>query len=137
MNLEYLNAISNQLILISSLMSGFSIAILANLLTYKTDNKMATYVFRLTSVAAGCFLVTVFALTKIIKMTTEGYQHETTVEDFTFTGGLTTIAFVTGILTLSAVIALSGWIKSKKTGVFTTIVGFLTLLFILMTMLNV
>lgn len=118
-------------------MSGFSIAILANLLTYKTDSKVATYVFRLTSVAAGCFLVTVFALTKIIKMTTEGYQYETTAEDFAFTGGLTTIAFVIGILTLSAVIALSGWIKSKKTGIFTTIIGFLTLLFIVMTMLNV
>lgn len=137
MNLDYLNTVSNQLILISSLMSGFSIAILANLLTYKTDNKMATYVFRLTSVAAGCFLVTVFALTKIIKMTTEGYKYETTAEDFAFTAGLTSIAFVIGIFTLSVVIALSGWIKSKKTGIFTTIVGFLTLLFIIMTMLNV
>ncbi|MFD0798431.1 hypothetical protein ACFQZJ_13245 [Maribacter chungangensis] len=137
MNTDYLNIISNQLVLVSSLMSGFSIAILANLLTFKTDNKFAAYVFRLTSVAAGCFLVTVFALTKIIKMTTKGYQYETTVEDFAFASSLASSTFLIGILTLSAVIALSGWIKSKKTGIFTTVVGFLTLLFILSTILIV
>lgn len=137
MNLDYLNTISNQLIIISSLMSGFSIAILANLLTYETNNKIAAYLFKLTSVAAGCFLVTVFALTKIIKMTTKGYQYETTSEGFAFTSGLTSITFVIGILALSAVIALAGWMKSKKTGIFTTSIGFLVLLFIIMTMLNV
>lgn len=136
MNLEYLNAVSNQLVLISSLMSGFSIAILANLLTYKTEHKMATYIFRLTSLAAGCFLITVFALTKIIKMTTEGYRYDTTPEDFAFISGLTSTTFLIGILTLSAVIALSGWIKSRKTGIFTTVVGLVTLLFILMTISN-
>jgi formate-dependent nitrite reductase membrane component NrfD len=137
MNLEYLNTVSNQLILISSLMSGFSIAILANLLIDKTDSKIATYVFRFTSVAAGCFLVTVFALTKIIKMTTKGYQYEVTAEDFVFTSGLASTAFIIGIFTLCIVIALTGWIKSKKTGIFTTIVGFLTLLFTVLTMLNI
>ncbi|MEP2057971.1 MAG: hypothetical protein ABJJ05_09205 [Maribacter litoralis] len=137
MKLEYLNTISNQLIIISSLMSGFSIAILANLLIDKTDSKIATYLFRFTSVAAGCFLVTVFALTKIIKMTTKGYQYETTAEDFVFTSGLASTTFIIGICTLCIVIALTGWIKSKKTGIFTTIVGFLTLLFIIMTILNV
>jgi len=137
MNLDYLNTISNHLILTSSLMSGFSIAILANLLTYKAENKMVTYVFKLTSLAAGCFLITVFALTKIIKMTTKGYKYKTTVEDFVFIGNLTSITFIIGIITLSAVIALSGWIRSKKTGIFTTIVGLLTLFFILITLLNV
>lgn len=116
-------------------MSGFSIAILANLLTYKTVNRVSIYLFRLTSVAAGCFLVTVFALTKIIKMTTKGYEYETTVEDYTFASNLASSTFLIGILTLSAVIALSGWIKSMKTGIFTTVVGFLTLLSILSTIL--
>lgn len=117
-------------------MSGFSIAILANLLTYETHSRMATYIFRLTSIAAGSFLVTVFALTKIIKMTTKGYQYEVTAEDITFTAGLASSAFVIGIFTLSFVIALTGWIKSKKTGIFTTIVGCLTLILMIMTMLK-
>ncbi len=60
MNRDYLNTISNQLVLISSLLSGFSIAILANLLNYKRANKFTAYAFRLIRVAAGCFLLTVF-----------------------------------------------------------------------------
>ena len=137
MNSDYLNAISNQLILISSLMSGFSIAILANLLTDKTENKIVNCIFKLTSCAAGCFLVTLFSLTKIIKMTTKGYKYEVTQENFEFTSSLASITFLIGILTLSTVIALSGWIKSKKTGIFTTIVGFTTLLFVLIPMINI
>ena len=137
MNSDYLNAISNQLILISSLMSGFSIAILANLLTDKTKNKTINCIFKLTSFAAGCFLVTLFSLTKIIKMTTKGYKYEVTQENFEFTSSLASITFLIGILTLSTVIALSGWIKSKKTGIFTTIVGFTTLLFVLIPMINI
>ena len=74
---------------------------------------------------------------KNFKMTTKEYQYETTAEGFAFTSGVTSITFVIGTLALSAVIALSGWIKSKKTGIFTTSIGFLVLLFILITMLNV
>ncbi len=38
MSLEYWNELAHQLILISSLLSGFSIAVIANLLVYKSNS---------------------------------------------------------------------------------------------------
>ncbi len=56
MTIEYWNELAKQMLLISSLLGGFSITIVANLAT----------------LSAGCFLVTVFAMFDIIMITTEG-----------------------------------------------------------------
>ncbi|MBT8395276.1 MAG: hypothetical protein KJN66_10560 [Bacteroidia bacterium] len=129
---EYLNTIANQLILISSLLSGFSIAVMANLLVTKSENKIFNSILKVTTVAAACFLITVFAMTKIVMMTTDGYPLKFVNSDLNFPKIVGFVAFVLGIITLSVMIALSGWTKSKSTGIFTTILGVLTLITILL-----
>lgn len=127
---EYLNKIASQLIMISSLLSGFSIAVIANLLVYKSKNRITNIILKVTTIAAGCFLATVFAMTKIVMMTTEGYPFKTIESDFTFPKLIGFSTFILGIITLSIIIGLSGWTKSRRTGIFTTIVGILTFLII-------
>ncbi len=129
---EYLNKIANQLIVISSLLSGFSIAVLANLLVTKSEEKLLNYILKITTIAASCFLTTVFAMTKIVMLTTEGYpfEIENSVLDFPKIIGFST--FILGIFSLCFLIALSGWTKSRNTGIFTTVIGVLTLLMILL-----
>ena len=129
---EYLNKIANQLIMISSLLSGFSIAVMANLLVTKSERKILNSILKVTTVAAACFLITVFAMTKIVMMTTEGYPIQFSNSDLDFPKIVGFGAFVLGIITLSILIAFSGWTKSKRTGIFTTIIGMLTLIIVLL-----
>lgn len=129
---EYLNKIANQLIVISSLLSGFSIAVLANLLVTKSEEKISNYILKITTVAASCFLVTVFSMTKILMMTTEGYPFNMSSSDLWIPKITGFGTFMIGILSLSLLIALSGWTKSKQTGIFTSTIAILTLIMIVL-----
>lgn len=131
--LEYWNKLAGQLITISSLLSGFSIAVIANLLVSDLNNRITNNILKATTIASGCFLITVFAMTKILMMTTEGYPLEIIEGDLALPKTIGSLAFLLGIVSLSIIIALSGWTKSKRIGIFTTIVGTFTFLMILMT----
>jgi hypothetical protein len=135
--LEYWNKLASQLIMISSLLGGFSIAVTANLLVSESNNKITNNILKVATIASGCFLIAVFSLTKIVMMTTQGYPFKVVESSLNFPRMIGIITFMLGIISLSIVIALSGWAKSKKTGIFTTIVGVLTLLMILMTLIEV
>jgi cytochrome bd-type quinol oxidase subunit 2 len=135
--LEYWNKLASQLIMISSLLSGFSIAVTANLLVNEANNRITNYILKTTTIASGCFLVTVFAMTKILMMTTQGYPYKIAESDLNLPKMIGIAAILFGIISLSIVIALSGWTKSKRIGIFTTIVGILTFLMILMTLIEI
>ena len=135
--LEYWNKLASQLITISSLLSGFSITITANLLVNDSNNRITNNILKATTVASGCFLITVFAMTKILMMTTEGFPIKVAISDLVLPRTIGILTFFLGIVALSIVIALSGWTKSKRMGIFTTIVGVLTCLMILMTMIDI
>ncbi|MEN1784392.1 MAG: hypothetical protein AAGF77_04555 [Bacteroidota bacterium] len=137
LNTAYLNSVVDQMIVVASLLGGFSIAIVANLLTFNTTNKIFDYIFKATTLAASCFLVSVFAMTKIVKMTTEGYPKKATLIGLETANYISSISFLLGIVFLCLVIGLSGWTKSKKMGFFTTAVGLFTCLLILMTMMTI
>ena len=132
MTLEYWNNLANQFILISSLLSGFSIAVVANLLVHEKNNKISNWILKTAAISAGGFLVTVFAMTNILMMTTPGGYFKNVVEsDFLMPRIIGMATFFLGLISLSTIISLSGWTKSKKTGMFTTTVGVLTFLAIL------
>ncbi len=81
------------------------------------------------------FLLSVFTMTKILMMTTEGYPFKSDfAHEIMFPRFIGVLSFFLGVVSLTTIIALSGWTKSKKMGIFTTIVGVLTLVLILITM---
>jgi len=129
---EYLNKIANQLIVICSLLGGFSITVLANILVTKSESRIINYILKVTTIAAACFLVTVFAMTQIVMMTTEGYPLAIDQDELDFAKILGFSTFFLGIISLSLLIVLSGWTQSKRTGIFTTIIGFVMLVLLLM-----
>ncbi len=133
---EYWNKLAEQLILISSLLSGFSIAVVANLLVHESKTRINNSIFKIATIAAGCFLVSVFASTSILMKTTPGYPLPLDESSLFFPQIVCGITFLLGIASLSAVLALSGWTKSKATGIFTTIIGVITFLFVLTFLTN-
>ncbi len=130
---EYMNKFAQQIILISSLLAGFSITVVANLLVRSARDRLAVAILKVATLSAGCFLVTVFAMTKLLMLTTPGYPTEFLEE----AGSLLVpriiglLTFVTGLATLTAIIALAGWTHSRRTGIFTTAVGAATFLLLL------
>ena len=131
MSFEYWNKLANQIIVISSLLGGFSIAVIANLLVSDINTRLTRNIMASAVLAASFFLVSVFAMTKVLMMTTEGFplkMAEGGLRGSSLIGGMTLLL---GIMSLISMISLSGWTKSKKMGVFTTVVGILTFILIL------
>lgn len=136
--LEYWNTLANQTILISSLLSGFSIAVVANLLVSDKNDKLTNRILKSATLSAGCFLVSVFAMIQISMMTTPGgYMKAVAAEDFIVPRVIGMVTFMIGLFSLTMMISLSGWTKSKKVGIYTTVIGVLTLLLIFVTMTRI
>ncbi|GAA0732158.1 hypothetical protein GCM10009430_45080 [Aquimarina litoralis] len=135
MTLEYWNELGKQTLLITSLLSGFSITVVANLLVADKNDKLTNRILKSATLAAGCFLVSVFAMVNIVMTTTPGgYIKDVSLNDFQVARVVGMVTFIIGLFSLTTMIALSGWTKSKKVGLFTTIIGILTLLLIFITM---
>ena len=132
MPLEYWNKLAHQIIFISSLLSGFSIIVIANLLIYETSNRITIYILKTATVAAGCFLATLFATTKVLMMTTPGNPMNLAESDFILPRIIGNVTFHLGLISLAILISLTGWTKSKSTGIFTTAIGLVTFLIILL-----
>ena len=128
---EYWNKLADQIILISSLLGGFSIAVIANLLVSEINTRLSRSIMVASTLAASFFLITVFAMTKLLLMTTEGYPFKVISDDLLFPRTTGAIFFLLGIISLTSVISLAGWTKSKKMGRFTTAIGVFTLIFLL------
>jgi hypothetical protein len=80
--------------------------------------------------AAGFFLSSVFALTKVLMMTTDGFPMKMTDGDLKIPSIIGGISLILGIMCLITLISLAGWTKSKRMGQFTTVVGILTFILI-------
>jgi len=133
--LEYWNELGKQTLLITSLLSGFSITVVANLLVSDKNDKLTNRILKSAVLSAGCFLVSVFAMVNIIMTTTPGgYIKDVSLNDFQIARIVGMLAFMIGLFSLSTMIALSGWTKSKRVGQFTTMIGILTLILIFITM---
>jgi len=129
---DYWNKLANQVITISSLLGGFSIAIIANILVSNNNTRLVKSILVVATSAGSFFLVTIFAMTKLLLMTTEGFPFRVADSDLMLPRLVGTIAFFFGIFSLITMISLSGWTKSKRMGITTTSLGLLTLFLILL-----
>jgi len=133
-SLEYWNKLAAQTLTISSLLGGFSIAVIANLIVSDFKSKWSNKIMIASILAACFFLITVFAMTSIFLKTTEGYPVELIDDNFTSDRIIGMTSFMLGIVSLIAIIMFSGWTKSRRLGIFTTAAGILTLILILIIM---
>ena len=129
---EYWNKLADQTILISSLLGGFSIAVIANLLVSELNTKLIKSIMFFSTLAASFFLITIFAMTKLLLMTTNGYPIKFEESDLLIPRTIGSLFFYFGIISLISVISLAGWTKSKNMGRITTSIGILTLILTLL-----
>jgi len=134
---EYFNILAQQIVVIASLLCGFSVAAVANFVTSEIDTPISKIMMNSAIVAACAFLVSVFAMTKIIMVTTSGAPDIVAGGDHTATRLIGLLSLIIGTFAIMLLIALSGWSKSKKSGVFTTIVAVITTLLLMSFMIEV
>ena len=128
---EFLNKYSTQIMTVSSLFAGFTIAVIANLLISDIKTRLINNILAVSILAANFFLVSVFAMTKVVIMTSKGNPNTTDINNLDFPGTIGVAAFFLGTVSLLVVISMAGWTKSKKMGIFTTIIGLLSLILII------
>ncbi len=132
LSLEYMNKIASQIQFISALLCGFSLTVLVLLFEKKDSDKTMINIFRFSIVATGAFLVSIFAMTNIFMMTTEGFPFNVESNDLVLPRVLGISSFLIGIISITSIISLFGWTKSKKMGQFSTAIGILTFILIVL-----
>ncbi|MEP2025947.1 MAG: hypothetical protein ABJH98_14440 [Reichenbachiella sp.] len=133
---EYWNKLASQFILTSVFLGGFSIALTANLLISESKTRLSNIILKLATTSSGGFLTAVFAMTNILLATTEGYPTEVNQSDLNTPRIIGFFGYMVGLLSLLAIIGLSGWTKSKGTGIFTTVVSIITLILFLISAIS-
>lgn len=132
LSFEYLNQLSGTIITISSVLAGFSIAIVANLLISTSNTRISKTIMMASILAAAFYLITLFAMTKVFMLTTAGFPIAIKQYDIKFPQYAGTLSFFLGNISLLTIISLAGWSRSKRMGLATTTIGIFTfVLFIL------
>lgn len=129
---EYMNKLASQMQFISALLCGFSLTVLVLLFDKEASDKITENIFRLSLFSTGAFLVSIFAMTNIFLMTTEGFPLKVGSKDLVFPNILGGLSFFLGIVAIALIIALLGWTKSKPLGIFSMAIGIITLILIIL-----
>ncbi len=131
---DYLVELAKQFIFISAFLGGFVASVLGTLIISKRNNKVLKALIIGCSLSAASFVVTVFAMTQVVVISLPGYPLEINPGQTDLTRLIGGIAFMLGILALTFVIGMSGWMHSKAVGITTTAIGILALVLIFMCM---
>ncbi len=137
LSLEYLRVLSSQLIFISVFLGGVSAGILGNLITSNKSGKLINVMIFGYAIASTAFIVSVFSMTKTLVMVTPGSPFPKPEVFQSATNPLGVLGFFLGIIALLFMIALSGWLKSKKLGIATSIIALIGFLIVMATIIEV
>lgn len=122
---EYFRVLAEQAVFISAFLGGISATILVTFIITNNDKKVFKYMILFSAIAAVAFIVAIFGMTKIQLMLAPDAPFENIKEQLIFPRIVGGLGFYIGINSLLAVISLSGWLRSKRLGVITTILGVL------------
>lgn len=128
----YLKALSEQTLIISVFLGGFSAAILGNFIVSNNNKRIMKVLILGLVIASSSFLLNIIADFGTIMVLTPGYPYGTKIKNEILNDcySIAGPTILIGIISLISVIGLTGWLKSKKLGIATTIVGVLTLILV-------
>ncbi|MBS1572474.1 MAG: hypothetical protein JST62_08795 [Bacteroidetes bacterium] len=132
---EFWNTLASQLILISTLLGGFSFANLFIVDGVDAEPKLKAKLFKALTLACAGFIVSIFALTNIILLTSKGNPFSASNSNLNFPRIIGSLSFFMGLISILYVISISGRIKSYNSRKFSLIVGIIALILILLMMI--
>jgi len=123
---EYFRTLAEQSVFISAFLGGISATILGTFVIVKNDSKVFKYMILFSAIAAVSFIVAVFGMTKVQLLLVPNSPFENVKELLMYPRIVGGLGFYFGINSLLVVISLSGWLRSKRLGIITTILGVVT-----------
>lgn len=117
-----------QLALISSVLGGFSFTFLSALLFHQTEKKAKFWLVIGLMIASVCFLLSALGWSMMDLNTQSGdtqSHHQSLVK-----------LLLLGLIAILSSLGLSGWLNDKKTGLATTIISFMALLYLVFGILS-
>ena len=106
---------------ICAVLGGFSIAFLVIMVTVAPDRKVASWATASSIVAVACFLpaaLNTFLASILAVAVTDAQSLGTEVNNVT---GQSSILLIVGVLALLVCLGLTGWIRSRHVGIFSTV----------------
>ena len=131
LSLPYINELAKQVAFMSSFLGGFALTFLGALILSEQESKLLRTMIISTATSALAFIVAVVAMTQLIMISTEGYPFEVDQKSLMSSRITGALALFIGIFSLMFTIALSGWMRSRKLGIITTIIGVLAIIAVL------
>ena len=129
---SYLAEISRQLAFLSAFLGGFSATFLATLLVVASSRRIAGWVVGSAATAACSFVVAVVAsvmLTIVLHPDApSNVGNGTSIESARI---VSTLGFGIGVIALLVSVGLSGWVRSRQSGIVTSIVSVISLVLVL------
>ena len=119
----YLSTLAVQIGSLSALLGGFAATFLGTLLAIRSDSKAASLAIAFAVSSSVAFILTVVASTALVAML---HPEAPFAASAAATGGarlLLALSFLLGLYTLLASLALSGWTRSRGTGIITSLVA--------------
>jgi hypothetical protein len=120
---EYFKVLSEQLVFISVFLGGISATILGTLIVAKNETRVFKLMIIGLSLAAVAFIIAVFGMNKVLIILANDSPYQKSQELLFYPRLVGGLSFYIGIYALIFVISLSGWLRNKKVGVTTTLIG--------------
>src|SRR5690606_29248348 len=112
---------------INALLGGFAIAFLSQLLTSSAQHRVVNWVVAIITVASACFILSAIGATFSAVVAHRASQGNLP-EDLAALHKAISLLFLVGSVFLFAGIGMSGWIRSNRLGIATTVIMSLSLI---------
>ena len=129
LNPSYMVAVAEQLSFVSAFLGGISATILVTIVVFTSAKKSVSWIVSTSALAACSLLVAVVAAWRLTIMLHPDFPITVneSVVNILWMGML--LGYGLGFLSLLVSIGLSGWLRSKKSGLITSSVAFIAVLF--------
>ncbi len=129
--LSYLAEIAQQLSLLSTFLGGFAAAFFATLLVESSTKKSAGWSIGCAAIAASCFIVAVISFVMItIVLHPEVPNNVSEGSSIGRARAVGFIGFALGVYALLLSVGISGWIRSRKLGMITSVTAGLSVILV-------
>lgn len=129
---NYVTAVAEQLSFVSAFLGGVSATILVTIVVFANPNKSVSWIVAASALAACSLLIAVVAAWRLTILLNPNTPVAVDPAILNVLWASMLLGYGVGFLSLLACIGLSGWIRSRKTGLITTGMAVVSVLFFVM-----
>ena len=129
LNPSYATAVAEQLSFVSAFLGGISATILVTIVVFTSPKKSVNWIVGTSAFAACSLLIAVVAAWRLTIILHPDFPASVDATIVKVLWGSMLLGYSSGFLSLLASIGLSGWLRSRKTGLITAFIAIGAVLF--------